>query len=171
MARDWTKSTLGERIEFLWNLRGVTQNELGKRAGLKSGSISRLANKTAPVAGSLDSVRQLADAWDVPLEWLAYGRRSPFDVLGGEGETADPVPERATVIAMARQLTPEHDRDLYEAAIAALRARALPVQATRDQVEAALCEEVIRARQLRDRMAAQPTPIRRTVDSDKPARR
>lgn len=74
--RDWSTSSLGERIRHLCLLRGVGQNDLAKRAGIKSGPMSRLATKRARAGGS---VARIADAAPCSIWWLAIGRGQPDD--------------------------------------------------------------------------------------------
>lgn len=73
--KDWTRASLGERVAHLCGLFEVTQNALGAKAELESGPMSRLANdkRTAPKRAP-ETLRRLADAWDVSFEWLAFGR-------------------------------------------------------------------------------------------------
>jgi len=71
---DWTSSSLGERVEHVCALRGWSLNHLGEEAGLASGVVSRLARRSATVAGAPDTLARVADAAGVNIVWLMLGR-------------------------------------------------------------------------------------------------
>lgn len=73
--KDWSKSSVGERIAYLTELRGVTLNELGRRAvpPIASGPMSRLSRNPLRDGGASNTIRRLADAWEVEFAWLAFG--------------------------------------------------------------------------------------------------
>lgn len=73
-AKDWTKTSLGERVEHICQLRGWSLNKLGEEAGLASGVMSRLARREATVAGAPDTLAKVADAGGVNVLWLMLGR-------------------------------------------------------------------------------------------------
>jgi len=73
-AKDWTKTSLGERVEHVCGLRGWSLNKLGEEAGLASGVMSRLARREATVAGAPDTLARVADAGGVNVLWLMLGR-------------------------------------------------------------------------------------------------
>lgn len=79
--RDWENTSLGERVRYLAERERISLNELGRRAGLKSGAMSRLANDAGPVARTSGTLSALADAANVPLEWLSLGRGQPTKAL------------------------------------------------------------------------------------------
>jgi transcriptional regulator with XRE-family HTH domain len=70
----WENSTLGQRIVHICALRGISLSELGRRAGMESGPMSRLAHKDETMGGSPEVLVKLADASEVSLEWLICGR-------------------------------------------------------------------------------------------------
>jgi len=71
--KDWRKSTLGERIKHVADMRGVSLNKLGALAGIASGPMSRLSRKDEQIAASPETLVKLADAAAVNLTWLANG--------------------------------------------------------------------------------------------------
>jgi transcriptional regulator with XRE-family HTH domain len=75
--RDWSQSTLAERIAFMCEETGLSQNKLGAPAGIAGGVMSRLANKQKHSAGRPETLRKLADAHAYRFEWLADGRGQP----------------------------------------------------------------------------------------------
>lgn len=74
VPRNWTTSSLGERIEHICEIRGIGVNELGRRAGFPSGTMSRLKGKTAQSAGKGATMARIAEAGHVRLEWLSTGQ-------------------------------------------------------------------------------------------------
>jgi transcriptional regulator with XRE-family HTH domain len=97
--RDWVNTSLGERVRWLAKRDGISLTKLGKRAGLLSGAMSRLANDTGPVARSPATLAALADAAGVPLEWLALGRGQP--TRASTSVVAGPYPHRAEAARIA----------------------------------------------------------------------
>lgn len=97
--KDWSRTTLRERILHLAKLVGVkSQNELGRLAGIESGPMSRLARKKV-AGGSLQLLNRLSAATKVSIAWLAYGQGQP----GDKGETQDDrYSSRLPLIAWAR---------------------------------------------------------------------
>ena len=71
---DWTKTSLGERVEHVCALRGWSLNKLGEEAGLATGVMSRLARRSAITAGAPDTLARVADAAGVNVLWLMLGR-------------------------------------------------------------------------------------------------
>ena len=74
--RDWTGSSLGERIEHICHLRGWSLNRLGEEAGIASGPMSRLSRRTEVTAATPDTILRIADAAGVSALWLMIGRGS-----------------------------------------------------------------------------------------------
>lgn len=72
MAREASVS-FGERLQALREQRGLTQSELGKRAGMAAASVSHF--ETGQRSPSLDSLVKLADALEVTTDAL-LGRTS-----------------------------------------------------------------------------------------------
>lgn len=81
VGRDWTGTTLGERVRFMAEHEKVSLNKLGERAGLKSGAMSRLSRDSGEVHRSPETLAKLADAWDYSVEWLTYGRGQPAQAV------------------------------------------------------------------------------------------
>ncbi|MFT3767402.1 MAG: helix-turn-helix transcriptional regulator [Minicystis sp.] len=73
-TKDWTKTSLGKRVDHVCQLRGWSLNKLGEEAGLASGVMSRLARREATVAGAPDTLAKVADAGGVNVLWLMLGR-------------------------------------------------------------------------------------------------
>ena len=108
-AKDWTQAPLSERVLHLCKLFDVGQNALGAKAGIESGPMSRLAHdKRTTSKRAPETLRKLADAWDVHVEWLAFGR-------GPVLRDATPAPTRAT------ELDPTDPADRWQAAQATAR--------------------------------------------------
>jgi len=61
--------TIGEKLEALMELRGITQGVLELRSGVKQTTISGIITKDR--SPRLDTAVALADALDVSLDWLA----------------------------------------------------------------------------------------------------
>lgn len=98
--KDWRRSTLKERIDHLRELRDITQNELGERAGIRSGPMSKLITRPRP---SAEKLAALAAAWDVSLDWLARGVGQPVangasPIVDRWVELTDRYPETAEVL-------------------------------------------------------------------------
>ena len=70
---DWTTSSLGERMEHICWLRGLSQNDLGKLAGVDSGVISRLVQQAGRTGGHPKTLARVARAGRVNLAWLIVG--------------------------------------------------------------------------------------------------
>jgi transcriptional regulator with XRE-family HTH domain len=73
-TRDWTSSSLGERVAYICELRGWSLNKLGEEAGIASGPMSRLSRRTEVVAASPETLVRIADAAGVSVLWLMFGR-------------------------------------------------------------------------------------------------
>jgi transcriptional regulator with XRE-family HTH domain len=71
---DWTKTSLGERVEYICKLRDWSMNQLGEAAGLATGVTSRLSRRTSFTAGSPETLARVADAARVNIPWLMLGR-------------------------------------------------------------------------------------------------
>lgn len=63
---------LAKRLFLAREKRGLTQAELGEKAGLSPAYAAHIENCLIVSPGS-DSLRRLAKALNVPLEWLAFG--------------------------------------------------------------------------------------------------
>ena len=69
--------TLGEQITLLRKNKGLSQSELGKRAGTSGDLIGKYErNETKP---SIDVVIKIADALDVSLDYLVGKSSLKFD--------------------------------------------------------------------------------------------
>ncbi|KYG11244.1 hypothetical protein BE21_08235 [Sorangium cellulosum] len=100
MTRDWTRTTLGDRVQYLAEREGVSLNKLGARAGLGSGAVSRLSRDHGPLNRSPETLDKLARACGVSVEWLTYGRGDPG--LRGVPEPPEPFPHRSQACEIAR---------------------------------------------------------------------
>jgi transcriptional regulator with XRE-family HTH domain len=98
-VRDWTTSTLGERVKHMGELRGVTLNKLGEKAGIKSGPMSRLSRMGVRTGGYPATLQRLAFAWEIDLDWLVDGRGTPEKPRPVKDERS---PNRARAIEIAR---------------------------------------------------------------------
>ena len=103
VTRDWSRTTFGDRVRFMMAMNQVGQNELGARAGIKPGPMSRYANRKERLAPSSQTAAKLAQAWDVSLAWLAHGEGAPKDGDGtADGVGEGPYPTRREAIALLR---------------------------------------------------------------------
>src|SRR4051812_34374798 len=80
--------TLRERLRAFREMRGLTQGELGARAGMAAASVSHF--ETGQRLPSIDSLVKLADALDVSTDALLGRTRSEV------GATLDPIFLRAS---------------------------------------------------------------------------
>ena len=67
----WDEETIGQRIRRLRAERGLTQNQLGQRAGLSEQSINRIETGTTKVL--LEYLERLAEALRVTDDYLRNG--------------------------------------------------------------------------------------------------
>jgi len=100
--RNWTETSLGERVEYVCALRGWSLNKLGETAGLASGVMSRLARRDKNTAGAPDTLMRVADAAHVSVLWLMLGRGPIEAVEPGEG-TLRNHPDWPAVLAEAKK--------------------------------------------------------------------
>jgi transcriptional regulator with XRE-family HTH domain len=123
VKRDWTATTLGERVRYLAERNNVSVSALGVPAGLNRAAMSRLANdKSSEVKRFSGTIDRLAQAWNVAPEWLFYGRGQPEQA--GEEKPADPFPHRARAceIALDGGIEPEAVREVAELSVEQVRA-------------------------------------------------
>jgi transcriptional regulator with XRE-family HTH domain len=80
-----TKTGFGSRLQKLREVRGLTQAELGRRAGIAAASVSHF--ETGQRAPSLESLVKLADALEVSADAL-LGRA---DMTVPAGTQVDPI--------------------------------------------------------------------------------
>jgi transcriptional regulator with XRE-family HTH domain len=85
-----TKTGFGPRLQKLRELRGLTQAEFGRRAGISAASVSHF--ETGQRAPSLESLVKLADALEVSADTL-LGRA---DMAASAGTQVDPIFLRAS---------------------------------------------------------------------------
>lgn len=129
VRRDWTSSTLADRLRYLAQREGVSISRLGEQAGLNRAAIHRMAKDTSSevkrFAGTID---KLATRWGVASEWLFYGRGDPDRPAVAERRD-DPFPHRADACAIALDggIEPEAVREVAE--LSEEQARALLGQA------------------------------------------
>jgi hypothetical protein len=74
--------TVIDRMKIVMNLRGWSEREWARRAGLKEESnvnkiITRMASDPTRLAGDIDTFAKLARAAKVSLDWLALGTGNP----------------------------------------------------------------------------------------------
>ena len=100
--RDWTGSSLGERIEHICNLRGWSLNKLGEEAGIASGPMSRLSRRTEVTAASPDTILRIADAAGVSALWLMIGR-GPVEGEAQHSGALRTHPDWSTALAEAKK--------------------------------------------------------------------
>jgi transcriptional regulator with XRE-family HTH domain len=123
VVRDWTDTTLGERVRYLAQAKGVSISRLGEQAGLNRTAIHRMAKDTSPevkrFAGTID---KLARTWGVSSEWLFYGRGDP-DRPASTPRSDDPFPHRAEAcrIALDGGIEPEAVREVAELSVDEVR--------------------------------------------------
>jgi hypothetical protein len=77
--KDWTNSSLGERLNWAMGRKHIGTNELGEAAGSTGGAVSKLTKRTEIVAGQAATLFKLAMALDVSPAWLAFGLGQPLD--------------------------------------------------------------------------------------------
>lgn len=63
-------TTFGERVECTMRRYGVKPKELARRTGIKPQTLYNI--RTGVHVPRLENARKIADALDVPIEWL-YG--------------------------------------------------------------------------------------------------
>jgi transcriptional regulator with XRE-family HTH domain len=100
--KDWTTTSLGERVEHVCKLRGWSLNKLGEEAGLASGVMSRLARREATTAGAPDTLARVADAGGVNVLWLMLGR-GPVERIEHQVGQLRGHPDWATAVAEAKK--------------------------------------------------------------------
>ena len=123
VKRDWTATTLGERVRYLAERNNVSVSALGVPAGLNRAAMSRLANdKSSEVKRFSGTIDRLAQAWNAAPEWLFYGRGQPEQA--GAEKPADPFPHRARAceIALDGGIEPEAVREVAEFTVEQVRA-------------------------------------------------
>lgn len=69
-----THMHIGDRVRKAREALGITQNELGRRAGLKTGYVSRIESGDRGKRTSGDVATALAQALGVRYEWLLHGK-------------------------------------------------------------------------------------------------
>lgn len=90
----WNESTLAERLDHVARVRGVSQNEIARGAGIAPGAFSLLRKRPRP---SAEKLGQIARAWGVSLDWLSFGNGAPFVSTAGP----DRYPNRAQAAQIA----------------------------------------------------------------------
>ena len=125
-VRDWTSSTLKERLDHVRELSGgISQNRLGAEAGIEGGPMSKLMTRPRPSAEKLAAI---ATRWGVSLLWLTTGTGQPRD--------DEPTPAREVV------LDPRYpERSAAIAAVVALGATEDDAQRWADEAAVALDSE------------------------------
>ena len=100
--RDWSNSSLGERVAYVCELRGWSLNKLGEEAGIASGPMSRLSRRTEVTAGSPDTLKRIADAGVVSVMWLMFGR-GPVETGSHHPKALRKHPDWSTALDEARK--------------------------------------------------------------------
>ena len=72
-------STIGGRIKFAMERKGMSQADLMRAIGIKSSSMSNLINNTRTKRPSATTLLRLADVLDVSQEWIMTGKGEPDD--------------------------------------------------------------------------------------------
>lgn len=124
VVRDWTGTTLGERVRYLAEAKGVSISRLGEQAGLNRTAIHRMAKDTsAEVKRFAGTIDKIARTWNVSSEWLFYGRGDP-DRSAGAPRHDDPFPHRAEAcrIALDGGIEPDAVREVAELSTDEVRA-------------------------------------------------
>jgi transcriptional regulator with XRE-family HTH domain len=76
----WAKSaSIGERLRWLLELRGITQVALAEKIGRTQASISNLTTN-ASRRPNAETLLRLAAALECSAEWLARGDGHPFEI-------------------------------------------------------------------------------------------
>lgn len=73
-------STLSERLLWILQIRGISQRELGRRAGLDPARVALIIHRERTTPGSTISVptlKALAQGGGVSMGWLASGEGAP----------------------------------------------------------------------------------------------
>lgn len=100
--RDWTTSTLGERIHHVCELRGWTLNKLGEEAGIASGPMSKLSRHPEVTGATPETLARIADASGVSVLWLMLGR-GPVETGPQHPKVLRTHPEWRTALAEAKK--------------------------------------------------------------------
>lgn len=100
--RDWKGSSLGQRVDHICVLRGWSLKRLGDEAGYDSGVMSRLAQRTATIAGAPETLARVAKAGGVNIAWLLLGE-GPVEVVEHSVGTLRTHPGWAVALAEARK--------------------------------------------------------------------
>jgi len=85
---DWTRASLGERVDHICRIRGCSLNELAQRSGHDPAVLSKLSRNAETVAGKPLTLDSVAEAAGVNVEWLTYGR-GPIEGKGMLREQPD----------------------------------------------------------------------------------
>jgi transcriptional regulator with XRE-family HTH domain len=119
---DWTSSSLGERIKYTCQLRGISLNELGEAAGMSSGPLSRYSRNAERIAGSPEHLAKVAEAGRVSVLWLIFGR-GPVEVDPIVAQPWASRPEWPEVLdkALRRQVIPDEFWALAGRSVIAVR--------------------------------------------------
>jgi transcriptional regulator with XRE-family HTH domain len=105
---DWASSSLSDRIQHIQRViseregKRVSLNELGRRAGVGVGVMSRLGSTTGAVHRSPETLRRVAESLGFSLEWLTYGHGEPEPTKTAAGVEQERFPHRATAARIAR---------------------------------------------------------------------
>lgn len=69
--------TIGKRVEAARDRRLLTQEQLARESSVPVVTISRIENDRFQERPRIATLRKLADALAVPLEWIVFGDDEP----------------------------------------------------------------------------------------------
>lgn len=75
----WTRMSIGQRIRWLIEERGMTQAEVAAKVGITQASVSNWVTDSSRKPSS-PSLVKLADALGANPTWILEGTGNPFDV-------------------------------------------------------------------------------------------
>lgn len=110
--KDWTNSSLKERLTWAMGRKHIGTNELGEAAGLTGSAVSKLATRTEAVAGQAATLLKLSTALDVSPAWLAFGLGQPLD------ESVRPARERAADLCREAKVSEEAIQSVLDEVVA-----------------------------------------------------
>ena len=95
-----------ERLDRLLSLRGISHDDLARKAGIARSHITMLVNKKRKDTG-FKRAQAIANALEVSLDWLATGQQwTPEDVM----------PEERDLLMCLRQLPEQQKLAVYRMA-------------------------------------------------------
>jgi transcriptional regulator with XRE-family HTH domain len=120
MAKNWAKSTLGDRVTHVVDTaiaakRVSSQNAFARAAGLEHATLSRVANDRSLTAEHRtgDTITKIARMGNVSERWLSSGEGSPD--APAVADEASPDPRYPSKVSAARAMRGVHDDAAIEA--------------------------------------------------------